>query len=262
MKVFLKATALSIALCCLASAATLSLNSSTGTWISVIPAATPGLTGETTSHVQWGTPGSLADNPLGLKSGYQFNGAAPPPVLGINLDTNFLLGTFIHENNAIVPGTSISQVTLRILLELGIPDGPTNVGPLAFDYIFQHDETNNGASPCAYVAPENTNPTPNITPVGFAGPSCDDRVFIANSIPATNFLIGSTLYTLNLVGFSQNGGVTIRDKFYTTEDIDNSAQLFAKITAAEQTAPEPASFMLIGGGMLALGLGLRKRVIR
>ena len=216
------------------------MNSSAGDWTSVAPPATA--SGVGTSQIRWGTP--VNGN---LQSGYDYDAVAPPPAAEAT-ETQFLIGTFVHHNNPIT-GNSITGATLDISLNLTF--GATNVIE-DFVYNFQHVETPN-STPCQFSIADGAH---NIVP-------CDDRVSILNSIPNQTFTVGGKTYTLDLIGFSQNGGTTVSNQFFTEEGVDNTAGLYGKITTDfTSPVPEPTSVVLLFTVLAAGGLKAAKSRFR
>jgi len=226
-----------LSICGAANADPFTMNSSLGVWASIVP---PGsATGVGTSQIRWGTPAGGSG-----QSGYDYDAAAPPPV-ALNTEVLFLVGTFVHHNQP-VTGDSITGATLDITLDMTF--GSTSVIE-TFAYNFQHVETPNSI-PCQFGPADGaTNTVP-----------CDDRVSILNSIPDQTFTVGGTTYTLDLIGFSQDGGATVSNKFFTTEEQNNYAGLYAEVTSNfTPTVPEPSSVVLL---ITVIGAGLactRKR---
>ncbi len=227
-----------LTICTCAQADIFTMNSSAGVWSSVAPPASA--SGVGTSQIRWGTPVGTQ------QSGYDYDAAAPPPV-SLSTETTFLIGTFVHHNQPIT-GDTITGATLDITLNLMF--GATSIVK-TFEYDFQHVETPN-TTPCEFsLADGATNSVP-----------CDDRVSVLNSIPDQTFTVAGVTYTLDLLGFSQNGGSTISDEFFTTEGLDNVAGLYGKITSDFTATPEPSSFILLlsltGGALLTAKSRFRK----
>ncbi|MEM9540629.1 MAG: THxN family PEP-CTERM protein [Cyanobacteria bacterium P01_E01_bin.42] len=207
-----------------------SLNTS-GTWTNVVPSGSGIITGTGTSTLSWGTPASGNG-----QSGYNFTGVTDDVEVSDLVGTNFLLGTFTH-NNFPIYGTSLDTATLNVDFTLG----STNTN---FSFLVDHFETPNNANPCA------------------AGgiPSCPDLVSFPNTTSQEIVTIDEVDYNLTLSGFSTNSGVDIVESFLTLEGVANTAGLYATLTALENpviedsnSVPEPASII----ALLTLGtLGL------
>lgn len=148
-----------------------------GIWTSVNPPGLSTLTGLNTNQISWGTPAGGSG-----KSSYVFQG-----VSGVTLpapETDFLLGTFTHNNFPIFP-PSITGAALD--LNLSITNG--NILNQTFSFNFNHNETNN-QQPC--------NPTGSTV--------CPDVVsFLNNGESNETITIGGVEYALFISGFQQGG---------------------------------------------------------
>jgi hypothetical protein len=74
---------------------------------------------------------------------------------------------------------------------------------------------------------------------------------------STTFLDGTDLYSLELLGFSDDGGNTIIDSFTLAEEANTTSILYAEISlkqgaGGDDAIPEPAALGLIGTALLAL----------
>jgi hypothetical protein len=63
-------------------------------------------------------------------------------------------------------------------------------------------------------------------------------------------------YTLQILGFSTDGGSTITTEFISQEDNDNSADLYARLRA-QSDVPAPGALSLFAIGLA--GLAARRR---
>jgi len=184
----------------------------------------------TFTDVRWGT-----DNP---NSGLGFDGIAPPPQVLPALGSPFLLGSLRHYNNPITAGTAASSVDLSLNTNLTIGGNAIGAGP--FNFRFLIDETPNSA-PCAY---------PSVTP-------CADKISFQNLLTSDTFLIGGTVYTINVLGFADSLGGPIVTDFISQEGGTNTTFLYASISAP---VPEPASiaFLLTIGVAVVVPLSRRR----
>ncbi len=199
------------------SANALTLGSANGTW-TAITGGPDCQTGLNTNEVRWGDPsfssgcGSTSD-----RSGYRWDGGSAAT---FSAGQSFLLGKFTHYNNPVY-GNAATSVTLS--LPLAFTDPVQNVN---LSVVFNHDETPNYASPCAYPAADNSN-------------GCADRVQLP-SLADQVFQVGENLYKLEFTGFrplsgtttcpaSDPGGTEV-NTFYTKENATNRACIYAKLT--------------------------------
>lgn len=220
-------------------------------WHDVAPPGVVGLTftgnGTGDATVAWGIPSGQPE-----QSAYEFKAAPnpfdvpvnPPPVSG-----NFDIGTFTHHNHVIEIGNSNSSITgvlLSILTDVAV-NGVAQ-GLKKFDFGFLHDETPNGADPCAFGGANGQG-------VNISG--CADRVRVTSLNTSDTFDIAGVKYTLDILGFMSGGNLV--NQFLTLENADNPAEIIARVSAAVNTIPEPSTLLLIGGGLAWLWLFMRRR---
>ena len=216
-----------------ATAAIITVDSIGANWTNVLGGTqvnaidSDGITGN--EELRWGWPVGGA-----RQSGYRFDSAAPGS-FDVNTDVEFVLGEFTHFNFPIYLNSIIFGAQLDITTDLHIASDSLTSGP--FNFSFSHDET------------------PNICNTD-ANPSCaNDLVTVGNIMTSDTFMIGSDVFTLELLGFQQDGVTT--SSFSTVEGRENIAQLMA-VFRAPTSVPEPASIALLSLGLLAMGIA-RKR---
>ena len=83
-------------------------------------------------------------------------------------------------------------------------------------------------------------------------------------VAASNFNVGGTDYTLELIGFSQDGGATVVNEFRLPEnEINTTTAAFGRITAAPPATavPEPSSNVgLLALSVLGTGAMLKRKL--
>ncbi|MCK9230953.1 MAG: choice-of-anchor K domain-containing protein, partial [Syntrophales bacterium] len=148
---------------------------------------------------------------LGDKSGYTFidNSDLKEDGDTVTLGENVMLGTFTHINKSIPSGTGITGAWLKVTFNV-VVDGETV--PVDHWIRFDHTETPNNYSP-------STNPGNN------------DIVTISEATASAKVPVGDVWYTVEILGFSKDGGNTFSLQASTVETKSTSFDLYAKVYA-------------------------------
>ena len=171
----------------------------------------PVFSGVGTNTFNWGAPSGTPANELSF-TGNSFSG---------ELNSLFAVGDLTYFNGSVAADTLVDSVPLDIALDFGQPDSVSQV--FRFDFnLFSTLNTGTAEENADFVTPSN---------------SFGDR----------SITFGGTEYTLQLTGFSQDGGNTIVDRFNVLENESTTAAIYGKITT--KPVPEPSSVL----GILALG---------
>jgi hypothetical protein len=231
--VVLAAAAALVGVSSLASANTVTISATNGTWQNVTGGTADINNGGDPRTVRW--PASAL-----TQSGYDYSPTATPFAATVD-GAAFLLGTFAHQNFPIF--NSITGVDLNFSLAWA-----GFAPPLAGIFQFAHEETPNNANPCAYGG------------ANFQGENingCADRVSITSPFLNTQITDGTNTYFFTLVGFSTDGGNTTSLEYLTRENATNTAGLYGRLTSVR--IPEPGTMLMLGLGLVAVGARLRRR---
>ncbi|MEL6247462.1 MAG: choice-of-anchor K domain-containing protein [Cyanobacteria bacterium J06648_16] len=133
-------------------------------------------------------------------------------------DSPFSLGKLSYTNGKTLSGTEVEAVPLTI--DLTFSNRPGLMPSFTFDFDFE-TTVNNGIDPVADA----------------------DRLIATTAIPAQAFAVDGTVFTLELLGFRQNGAID--NEFFAFEDVTTSGTLLGQITRPENV-PEPLSTLALG----------------
>lgn len=182
----------------------------------------------------WGVGGASPLTPF--TNQFAFDGAGSDGGSWTSLSEDpFRIGSFSYRNGSTLNSIGIQGVDLNILLTVTDPLQSANT------YSFDFSITN----------------TPNTT----RDPVLDgDIVTVAGAFSPTTFSFGGTTYTLQLLGFSNDAGGTIRTDFSSPEGSTAGADVYARITSRISPVPEPGTLPLCGIGLggVALFAGRRR----
>ncbi len=215
-----------LAISIVTSADAIQVNSISGEWTNVVGGANVTNSGSTDisnpAELRWGYS-DPANN-----SGYDFLAREDVP-FDVLIGFQFEIGDFSHINKPIPGGTAISSAQLDVLVDIDVAG---STGPYQFSFL--HDETPNSCS----------------------GVGCsDDIVDVGNLDTDDSFFLGGLWYTLNILGFSTDGGTTISNQFISPEGGTSTAGLYAIFaeSVAPPEVPIPAALPLFGTGLALMG---------
>ncbi len=221
-----------------AQAALVTITDLDASWINVDPASiTPSGNGTDSASISWGNPATSAGD-----SGYTFTVASTPinRILPPSPSSIFELGTWIHRNNPIT-GTTLSTATLQLDAQVSV-DGISQ-GGFSFLFDFTHDETPNGANPCANGGANGG---------GVNSNGCADLVTVSTNGLSDSILVGADLFTLTIDPLTSTS-------FETVEKRSNRFVIQGYWGLDTRAVPEPGILALLGMGFLGLGLAGRRR---
>jgi hypothetical protein len=181
------------------------------------------------NYLEWGQTGYCA-NCTPFNNYVQYDGVS----FNVNTNTLFNLGNLTYRNGSTWDGFN-GDFPLHVSLSLSYPFSRTQT----FDFGF------------------NIFNTPNVT--GDPVVDGDKLRFASAGLSSQTFNYAGVDYTLQLSGFSTDGGKTILSEFNSPEGSAANASLYGQITAVQPadttSVPEPAS----GVGLALLGVYLTVR---
>ncbi len=182
---------------------------------------------------EWGVPSSTP-----FPSGFAFDGVGSDgdPGWSAQAESPFAVGWFTYTNGSTLNSLGIEGATLNIELAFSEPEG------LAGSFLFPFVITNT---------------------MNWTGDPYLDRDFVTagSSLPPAAFFVDGVGYTLELLGFSSDGGANIRTDFSSPEGATAAAGVYARITSRlpPDAVPEPGAALFLLAGMAAAALSRRAR---
>jgi len=147
-------------------------------------------------------------------------------------NTPFAVADLFYHNGRTLARTSVTTVPVDVDVYFSNPAGVDRTFTFTFDFTLNLNTDD---------------------PVGSA-----DTLTPVDVFSSTTFFSGLQEYTLELLGFSDDGGSTITGKFILPEDADTTSTLYGRIVppqgggGEEQPIAEPGALGLIGAALLAL----------
>ena len=150
----------------------------------------------------------------------------------------FKVGDLTYFNGTILENTGIASVPLNFELSFDDPATLSQVFSIDFEIL---------------TTPNNGTPDENA-----------DAVIPSTLVSQQSFSANELNYTLSLVGFSQDGGLTTTEEFRVREDARTTASLFGRIIPVSPESSEPASRIpepgaIAGLSIVAWILGMNRR---
>jgi hypothetical protein len=130
-------------------------------------------------------------------------------------ENQFAIADLSYTNGVTATGSTVDSVPLDLTLDFTTPSGLSETFTFTFDFNFTANTTGD--------------------PVLDA-----DNLSILDVFSSTNFEVEGQLYTLELLGFSNNDGATISNSFTLPEDATTTSQLLGRISPPDGSPnPDP-----------------------
>lgn len=146
-------------------------------------------------------------------------------------DAPFAVADLFYHNGRTLAGSSVTSVPVDLDVLFTSPAGVDRTLSFSFDFTLVLNTDDDVASA--------------------------DMLIPEDMGASTTFSDGASLYSLRLLGFSDDGGNTIIDKFTLLEEANTTSVLYAEINperggGEEDPVAEPGALGLIGTALLAL----------
>ncbi|NJL49234.1 MAG: PTPA-CTERM sorting domain-containing protein [Leptolyngbyaceae cyanobacterium SM2_5_2] len=184
--------------------------------------------GGTNNRLTWGVPISES-----FSNFVQFDGEGS---FSASVDSIFKVGNLTYRNGTTLASTGFDgDFPLSIQLSFTNPSGINE----SFSYLFNILNTDNSTG----------------------DPVLDGDVlrFSAAGLSNSSFTVGSTSYTLTLLGFAADDGATLINQFNSPEGATATAGLYGKITAVPVEPPAPIPTPALLPSLVTMGVAALRR---
>ncbi len=197
------------------------------------------------AYFNWGEPSAT---PYDSQFTFDGVGSDQEPGWTANAEESFLIGDFTYRNGSTHHSGGVLGIDLSITLQLLDPLYLTD----SYTFNFSIENTQNIYTYADY--PELTQEERNALN--------GDIVHAESAFSDTVFTYDDIDFTLELLGFSTDGGETIRTDFSSPERNSAIAGVYARITSdipSTEPVPEPSTIFLMGFGVICLSVIIRKK---
>jgi hypothetical protein len=217
-----------------ADAASITFGSTSAVWTA--DADVVELRGVGTEELSWGRGHSAGNH---QQSAYRFD--AVHAGTSAKAGEVITLGTFTHRNFKIASGQNLTRANLQFDLDFSfLIGGAVREESLSFDWLFNHNETDNNRVPLCADGNRNG--------IGNNRNGCADHVnFSGKTTGLFEFEYAEGTATLELLGFVPG------TEFWTIENESNTTQLLGRVSFAPPISNIPEPVPLPAGGWLLLG---------